>query len=270
MIMKKSIIFAAAFCMSLLAMSCTCTSRAEKLADGKGVEINVFDNDGGEQSKVVTDKRKLGYYSKVSCNLPCDIEFVQGSGSSIEITGKKQFVDNVDVVLDGETLLLKWKDGWRKKSMRDLDLNIRLVSPDLVELTLRGAVDFETKGLLDTDNLYVGASGACEVKFGSVVCDSFTMGISGAGELDAGDIKAQTVDVKISGAGEADLHLTEVRNTRLSVSGAGDIDVDFVNCDSADCRISGAGDITLAGTLRKLSKSVSGAGSINTKKLMTQ
>lgn len=269
-VMKKSIFAAVALCVPLVAMSYSCSPHAEKTTDGRGIELNVFGNDDSSDSRVVTDKRKLGYYSQVSCSLPCDMEFVQGSGSSIEITGGKDFVDNVDVIHDGETLRLRWKDGWRKKSMRNVDLKIRLVSPDLVKLSLSGAVDFESKGLLDTDNLHVGLSGACEVKFGNVVCDSFTMGLSGAGELKADDIKAQKVDVKISGAGESDLHLTDVRDTRVSVSGAGDIDVTFVNCDNADCHISGAGSITLAGALKSLSKSVSGAGSIDTKKLHVQ
>ena len=191
----------------------------------------------------------VSYFNKIVTTGAVDIKFVQGSKNAVTIRGTKRLVDNIAVKVDDKTKTLTVSMTNKKRIVlgKNDKAEVRVTSPDLIAVDLRGAGDFESERPLDTDNLNVTISGAGDVDFKSVVCDKAYFTIRGAGDVDVDKLTA--------------------KHTDITLQGAGDVDIDFYNSGSVNCTLLGAGDIELEGNVKSLNKKSNGVGNIKTNKL---
>ncbi len=179
-----------------------------------------------------------------------DVDYVQGDTCRVVLSGSQKLVDLVKVEQQGDVLNIRFDSKSRLRNLftlRNMKLKVTVICPELKAVTSAGACDFDAKE--------------------PVVGHTMLFDISGAGDIDVKHLTCDSLGVMINGAGDLELGLHKVGYTRVQISGAGDADIDFDDCGEALCEVSGAGDIKLSGRLRKLHKSVSGAGHIDTDRL---
>jgi hypothetical protein len=129
---------------------------------------------------------------------------------------------------------------------------------ELKDIDVSGAVDIESEGRLNLQELSIDASGASDSKLDLQVqkltldcsgaskmkfagsANIFEMELSGASDIFAFDLVSESCDIEISGAGNAQINVSK----RLSAE------------------VSGAGTIRYKGSPTEIDQEVSGAGSI--------
>ena len=244
MTMKRifSIMMALAFVFAFAA--CNASNAKEGLDAKNGKSISY---DG---CKVTKQLKSLPYFNKIVLDGALDVEFSQASRGGVAIKGRKSIVDNVKAKVKNQTLYLSLdeKDWFRVDRSEKADIYVS--SPDLISVVMRGAGDFETKNLLDTDTLNVELNGAGNIDFDRIVCDEAYLVVKGAGNLEVDKLTAN--------------------RTKIAMLGVGNADVEFKNAGHVDCLLSGVGNIDLEGTVKSLSKNVRGTGNIDTTELMVR
>ena len=237
-----SIMMALAFVFAFAA--CNASNAKEGLDAKNGKSISY---DG---RKVTKKLKSLPYFNKIVLDGALDVEFSQASRGGVAIKGRKSIVENVKVKVKNQTLYLSLdeKDWFRVDHSEKADIYVS--SPDLISVVMRGAGDFETKNLLDTDTLNVELNGAGNIDFDRIVCDEAYLIVKGAGNLEVDKLTAN--------------------RTKIAMLGVGNADVEFVNAGHVDCLLSGVGNIDLEGTVKSLSKNVRGTGNIDTTELMVR
>lgn len=244
MTMKRifSIMMALAFVFAFAA--CNASNAKEGLDAKNGKSISY---DG---CKVTKQLKSLPYFNKIVLDGALDVEFSQASRGGVAIKGRKSIVDNVKAKVKNQTLYLSLdeKDWFRVDHSEKADIYVS--SPDLISVVMRGAGDFETKNLLDTDTLNVELNGAGNIDFDRIVCDEAYLIVKGAGNLEVDKLTAN--------------------RTKIAMLGVGNADVEFKNAGHVDCLLSGVGNIDLEGTVKSLSKNVRGTGNIDTTELIVR
>lgn len=237
-----SIMMALAFVFAFAA--CNASNAKEGLDAKNGKSISY---DG---RKVTKKLKSLPYFNKIVLDGALDVEFSQASRGGVAIKGRKSIVENVKVKVKNQTLYLSLdeKDWFRVDHSEKADIYVS--SPDLISVVMRGAGDFETKNLLDTDTLNVELNGAGNIDFDRIVCDEAYLIVKGAGNLEVDKLTAN--------------------RTKIAMLGVGNADVEFKNAGHVDCLLSGVGNIDLEGTVKSLSKNVRGTGNIDTTELIVR
>ena len=237
-----SIMMALAFVFAFAA--CNASNAKEGLDAKNGKSISY---DG---RKVTKQLKSLPYFNKIVLDGALDVEFSQASRRGVAVKGRKSIVDNVKVKVKNQTLYLSLdeKDWFRVDRSEKADIYVS--SPDLISVVMRGAGDFETKNLLDTDTLNVELNGAGNIDFDRIVCDEAYLVVKGAGNLEVDKLTAN--------------------RTKIAMLGVGNADVEFKNAGHVYCLLSGVGNIDLEGTVKSLSKNVRGTGNIDTTELMVR
>ena len=207
--------------------------------------INVKNDDGPQ----VTSVRHTRPFDKIEMNSACDVRFVQGDSFSVKVVGGKNAVKEVTTEFEGTTLKIGTQQAIRQFNFgihRTMP-TIYVTSPDLIGVRIHGAGNFEVDKPLDTDTLRVFLKGVGNIELSRVICDQLYVTLQGTGNVEIDDITSQYTDVQLKGVGN--------------------VEIDFNHSGNVNCTLQGVGDISLSGTVKHLSKTVKGSGSIDTDKL---
>lgn len=242
-----------------------------------------------DNKKTVTKTFDVETFHAINVKSFFDVEFVQASGKeSVEVTAPGNIMSLIDVSVKGGTLTLSCKSS---KKIADSDkpkISVYVQASTLDNLKLSGSGDFTTKRL-KSDKLNINISGTGDAKLGKVECTSFSAKVSGSGDVEiggnlavsknadmlvsgSGDISAKNfscryLDIKVSGASDVDIDNIDCTNITVTVSGASKVSLKDIDCSNVSVSALGASDINLSGKAKKLHYNISGAGSVNAKKL---
>jgi hypothetical protein len=214
----------------------------------------------------VSSVRKVKPFDHIIVDASCDVHYVQGDSLKVEVIGNKIAVNSLITTCEGNTLNISVK--------RPLNFfgnmasaTVYITTPDLVDITMRGAGDFEAKGRLDTDTLHVNLIGCGDLNLEDVICDEISTMLKGTGDLNIRQLQCNHSMICLLGTGDVDVNEHNVATSRLILKGVGDMDVNFNNCGNVDTQLYGVGDITLKGNVKYLTKSSQGTGDISISQL---
>lgn len=188
----------------------------------------------------VTKSFETGDFSAVQAYACCDISFTQGE-TGVSVHTSDNIAEHLDISTDADGLLkIAPKDGYSFKNVKKLD--IRLSSPTLNGLYIKGAADFKIEDGLVTDRLEVYVSGAGDISIDGLRAGDVRINISGAGDIDIDNLDCTSVSVEIKGAGDCEL---EGRADRadISIKGAGDVDISDLKAADVNTSVKGAGTV---------------------------
>lgn len=174
-----------------------------------------------------------------------DVDYVQGPGNSVVITGPKGLADRVRLengrlyLDDGEErVVFGWGDGhFSARSERDA-LKVVITAPGVRSFDLSGSGDLTITGY-DQPSLTVAVAGSSDV--------------TAQGRTDK-------VEVSISGSGEANLEALATKDARIAIAGSGE--GRLAPTESAEVDISGSGEVVLTTRPAALRQTVSGSGEV--------
>lgn len=175
-----------------------------------------------------------------------NVVFVQGAQAGIVVTGPQDAVDRVVVtggrisLKDGnERVTFGFRPGGAEIWADSERVRIKVTAPAVNRFSVDGSGELDIQNY-DRDELRVD--------------------INGSGEVTATG-KARRLALSITGSGDADLAALTLADADVNITGSGEARVGPTG--EADITISGSGDVTLTERPARVSRSISGSGSID-------
>ena len=197
------------------------------------------------------EQRPLTGFERIELLGSLDVKYQQADSFSVRVDAPVEVLKKVETRVDGNKLVVKMKgDGkWINFGVADSkNVTVYVTSPDFLGIMLKGSGDFESQGLLDTDNLEISLQGSGDIAFDDVICDQ--------------------VDVSLVGSGDVDVKNVKALRSFINLVGSGDVKMNFDNSGIVEATVTGSGDITLNGKVQRYNSSVRGSGDINAGGLM--
>lgn len=178
----------------------------------------------------------------------------------MEVCTSDNLMEYVYVKVNDGNLLVGIKyDG----AIQSLDkFEVRVSSPSLSGVDLRGASKFVADGAISARRLDLSLSGASRFSGASVSCTDLDVDASGSSNLSLGKLKAKTASFDMSGASKVDVD-QQVEKSTIGLSGASKAFVKGTAVD-ADYSTSGAANVNAEKCVaQRVSASASGASKVN-------
>lgn len=211
---------------------------------------------------VATKNFALTGFSTVKAVGPDDVTIRRGEAFSITAKGPQNMLDELEIELDGDTLLIgRKREGFSFSRRGDDGVEISVTLPRLtaVRLTGSGSIDADS---IDGDSVAAEVTGSGDLKIASLTAKRADISVSGSGDIEIDGGTVSTGEYSITGSGDIDVDGLVAQTLDVSVTGSGSVDGNATG--SADINILGSGDVTLVGggkcTSRKL-----GSGTVTCK-----
>lgn len=212
--------------------------------------INTIDGDGN----VITEERTIDSFNKIDISGGFEVLINQGKTEKVEIEADQNLIELIETETKNNTLYIKSKEPIGNAESLKLYITVKKIE----EIDISGAVELNSKGTIEGEELEIDISGAADVNLGVDVI-SLTMDMSGASETTLRG-KAENFDIKLSGASDLEAEKLKTKHTIIDISGAGSAKV-FAK-KTLKVEVSGAGSVKYKGN-PKITKEISGAGSVN-------
>lgn len=192
-------------------------------------------------------ERDLKGFERIEQLGSLDVKYAQADSFSVRVEAPVKVLNDVETYVTGNKLVVRMKGEGKliNLGVSDADdVTVFVTSPDFLGIELKGSGDFESNGLVDTDNLDITLNGSGDIKFDDIICDRINVSLVGSGDVDVKNVKTLWAGVQLVGSGDVKM--------RLDDSGA------------VDANLTGSGDITLSGHVKEYNYHVRGSGDMNT------
>ena len=196
---------------------------AAVLATGCSIEIDT-------SGKTVTETIQVGDFERVSIDTSWDADIEVGPETSVEVEVDDNVLDDVDIRVDGDTLVVDLDSGLFSING---DLAVHITTPTLIGVEIDGASKLDIENL-EADRFEIDLNGASQVT-GEGAVGELIIDADGASQLDFDDVVVEVAEVDANGASRIDLAGADEVRGRLD--GASRLDVS----DTADVRVSTSG-----------------------------
>jgi hypothetical protein len=198
----------------------------------------------------------FSHFTSVVARSGFQLELVQSSTFSVEVTADDNVMDYIDVDTSGNTLEIK--PQWNR-SFRSVTLRAKITTPDLYEIKLSGGSQASISGFSSSHHLSVGLSGGSRVT-GDITAGDAYFGLSGGSQVNL-EGTADDLDVNGSGGSQLELEAFSVNNADINLSGGGGA---TINVNGAlDVNLSGGSHVTYIGEPTSIDTNLSGDSTIS-------
>lgn len=222
----------------------------------------VTENKSTEEKK--TSVRKVGMFEKIEMDAACSVVYTQGDATQVKVVGSKEALDQLETVVENNTLKLRHRLGKRLFGInRNVDATVYVTTPDLTMVSIKGSGDFCSESRIDSDNFGLQLFGSGDVDIKDIICDDFAVELKGAGNVKVGKLQCTSSKLSIYGTGDMNVHHYKVARCRLMIYGVGNMEASFDQCGKVSSHIFGTGNIELRGDVRSLERQIKGVGDID-------
>ena len=207
---------------------------------------------------VIKETREVTSFTEVALSVPANVYVEQGAAFSVVVEGPEDALKEIETVLDGSTLEIKWKSKWFNWKGND-DLKVYITAPTFTGFSIAGSGGFFAKSALKVDNLNLAIAGSGDMVMETIEANGIKASIAGSGDIKLNGGKSTTLSASISGSGSIFAAGIEAADAKVRIAGSGDCTVNATG--KLDAAISGSGDIKYKGA-PQLSAKVSGSGEI--------
>jgi len=191
-------------------------------------------------------ERDLNGFERIELLGSLDVKYAQADSFSVRVDAPVEVLNDVETYVTGNKLVVKMKGEGKflNLGVSDADgVTVFVTSPDFLGIELKGSGDFESNGLVDTDNLDITLNGSGDIRFDDIICDRVNVSLVGSGDVDVKHVKTLWAGAQVVGSGDIKM--------RLEDSG------------TVDANVIGSGDITLSGNVKDYKYNVRGSGDMN-------
>ncbi len=198
----------------------------------------------------------LSGFTEIEARSGFQLELVQSSTFSIEVTADDNVMDYINVSKSGNTLRIR--PQWNR-SFRSVTLRAKITMPDLFEIKLSGGSRASISGFTSSHDLSVGLSGGSSVT-GDITAGDAYFDLSGGSQVNLQGA-ADDLDVNGSGGSQLELEAFSVNNADINLSGGGRATI-HVN-GALDVNLSGGSHVTYIGEPTSIDTNLSGDSTIS-------
>lgn len=207
-------------------------------------------------SATITKDYSLSTIDKVSVQCACDANIHYGTSQEVVLTGSEHILENVDVYVDGTTLIIKMKPGVYPNV--DIVADVTIPTVKFVEVAGSGNIWVDAFSNLSDLTLSISGSGNIGTGYLDLGQDKLTAEISGSGTIEV-DGLAESSYVEIAGSGDYEGFGLSTMYTTVDISGSGNVEVNASN--DLDIDIAGSGSVSYKGQ-PSLNTTISGSGDV--------
>jgi hypothetical protein len=196
-------------------------------------------------------------FNRVSAGHTFDVDITRADTYSVKVTIDDNLIEFLEVVREGETLVLRLEPGYRYTS---ITLKAEITMPRLRQVSLSGASRADIAGFAADDDLRLEVSGASRVT-GEVLAEGNALfNVSGASQLTLNG-RVRDIEAEASGASTLELLDFPARDVNVEVSGASTVRVNLDGRLSGS--LSGVSRLFYDGAPAQLNINTSGGSSVN-------
>jgi hypothetical protein len=210
---------------------------------------------------VITEPRQVSHFNRVSMGGSGELTVTQGDEESLTIEADDNLLRHIQSEVRDGTLFLairgsKWSDHIRPTR----PIRFSVIMKEIAGLDLSGSGSIRASHIT-TQDLAIGIGGSGDVRIGSLAAQKLGVVLSGSATCAVSGGKVSRQGIDISGSGEYRGAKLESQAVEAEISGSGHATV-WVR-DSLSVNISGSGEVDYFGAPGKISKEISGSGSLN-------
>jgi hypothetical protein len=161
----------------------------------------------------------LDSFDKISLIGPMNLKIKQGATQDVLLKAESPMFPHISYDVNGGRLIIGFKDDIRCFDT-DFGVWVNITVPDVEEITVTGASEIESDGLLALDKINLLITGAAEIELSGTV-EEQTIDVAGVLELSNFDFESFITDIVVTGACEAEVNVESKLN--INVSGAATI-----------------------------------------------
>jgi len=230
------------------------------------------------------DKReiKLDSFNRISFRAAGKLYLRQGSPQKVEIEGDRDYIEELDIRVEGNKLVIGKDNNWSfwNWDSHDKDrVTVYITVPDINGVSVAGSGDVVGETKITSTGLDLSVSGSGNMQLEADVTGDLDADVSGSGHIDFKG-KCRDFDSHVSGSGRVKMDLTIAERAMFGISGSGKIEVTGsakeikatisgsgevrgarLVTDVADVRISGSGGVEIS-VNKELDANISGSGSV--------
>lgn len=237
-------------------------------ASGCGATLQLITAEGS--GNVITREVQVEGFDKVRVQNQFKARITKGDEFRVTVHIDDNLVQDLDIresgtrivvgdrVVRNRTLDIRLQPD-RSYTLRNVTLEVDIVTPDLTQVDASGAAEVKLIGFEDGEELTLTGSGASNIS-GAVLVDRLSVDVSGASKVRLTGA-ADHISVRASGASTADLRGVPAVTADVDSSGASRLHVNITT--SLDAVASGASHITYQGSGRLDYSDASGAAKIS-------
>jgi len=205
----------------------------------------------------VTEARTVTGYSGIGLAISATVYYTSGPDFLLEIQGQQNVLDRILTRVEGNTLVIKLKNGVHL-GQHD-PIRIYITAPGVDHLDISGSGDIYVDNLWTGSDLSANISGSGSISVSGTESDRFSATISGSGTIRVLGGLTDQEHLKISGSGDIEMRYVEAQEVWTQTSGSGDMYVQAIQL--LDVSISGSGNIYYLGN-PIINTHISGSGNI--------
>ena len=194
----------------------------------------------------VTVDFALADFTGVTMDASFDYSIQQGNAFAVEVTIDSTYVDDLDVVVDGDMLHVGFKPD---RDIRATTLEAVIVLPEIDLIELTGSVHGTVAGFTG-NTLDVTVSGSAALEGINLNYSYLTIDGNGSASVDISDVAPlPAADIQLNGSGSATLNLMDFATVTGSLNGTTSLSYYGSNVNLQISTSNGASITRLGGTL---------------------
>jgi hypothetical protein len=206
--------------------------------------------------QTVKESRNVSTFHAVTLAFSGDVFITQGSPQKVEIEADKATLEIIETKVEGNTLVLKTKNGhWHDLGT----IRAYITMPEVNGLSISGSGDMICESSINTSEIDLEVSGSGSVKINKLQSPEVSAVITGSGDITlAGTGNDQgMLKTTITGSGSFKSEELPVGNADITITGSGSVRVNVVN--ELETNITGSGSVLYKGHPR-INASSTGSG----------
>lgn len=207
-----------------------------------------------------------GNFHSVQLQISADVHITDAKGGKeeIRIDGDQSFKDYIDFIVEDGVLIIKQKDGIKRKESKQLcgaNYGIDIKMNEVQNIDIMGSGSVHGVGALNSEELSISIRGSGDVIFDDVSPKELNIRVKGSGDVTVkGDGTIDSGEIAIAGSGDVCTGKNRIKKMDVSIAGSGDV---CVLCEEVlNVSIAGSGDVTYAGN-PQLSVATTGSGEVS-------
>lgn len=214
------------------------------------------------QIQQINETTAIQPFDEVDITGAFKVIYEQKENYSVRVEASEQAFKEMTVYVKDRELRIR--KSVAKPTAQLGNVKIYVSSPDIKMVDITGSGLFAASDAITLSNeLNVDVTGSGKALLTSVTCPKTVFDVTGSGNIEVGNLKVDEAHADVTGSGKINLGTLNCKNLNVDITGSGDMNCDNINADAADVDISGSGDVTLKGTIKTVTKDITGSGKLH-------
>jgi hypothetical protein len=206
--------------------------------------------------KIISEQKNARDFQNISVSGGMNIRLTQGQEFAVNISTDENLMQYVEVFVDGNTLVVREKDGYNLRPSKDIVLNV--TAPAFGKIGLSGSGNISSENTIAGNGaVQVTVSGSGNINM-DVDLPSISSSVSGSATI-ALKGRANKMEVELSGSGK--IRCFDLNSDDVAISISGSANAEVTANHKLNVEVSGSGDVAYKGNA-SVTQSISGSGSV--------